>query len=325
MEQELAAWDTDPWWQPKWDIPEKIAIQCAISGGGAQLHNANPNQPRNFKRISEEAAAVAEEGATVIHFDFDPKVEELANGAFDYSVAYTHVVGPLLEKYGREKILPHINCLRPVFGPIKQALAPMLTGLAEMTYIHCWAAPDFVKIGSQVMGEHNIVSELVVHRNTEIEGCERVFLKSGLVKRRPTLWCLLPGAVSRYDSKFVDMFEYMRNAQVMCQRLILEIQDIKALDPNARITVLCAGRASSYLVTVAMILGCDVRVGMEDTVWKYPHSDEMIKNNVETLQWAKKMARMLGREPMTPNEFREANGLKARFDHAESLVPFEDC
>ena len=59
---------------------------------------------------------------------------------------------------------------------------------------------------------------------------------------------------------------------------------------------------------------------MEDTVWKYPHSDEMTKNNVETVRWAFQLARLLGREPMTPNEYRETVlRVKPRFDHAETL------
>jgi 3-keto-5-aminohexanoate cleavage enzyme len=73
-----------------------------------------------------------------------------------------------------------------------------------------------------------------------------------------------------------------------------------------------------------MIMGVHVRMGMEDSVWKYPHSDEMIKNNAETLQWAFQMAKLLGREVMTPNEYRETVLKKpARFDHAETLRPME--
>ena len=73
------------------------------------------------------------------------------------------------------------------------------------------------------------------------------------------------------------------------------------------------------MVTLALMLGLNVRMGMEDTVWKYPHKDDMITNNGEEVQWAIDIARTLGREVMTPNEFRAAVGLKPRFDHAETL------
>lgn len=59
---------------------------------------------------------------------------------------------------------------------------------------------------------------------------------------------------------------------------------------------------------------------MEDTVWKYPHSDEMITNNADTVRWAIQLARLLGREVMTPNEYRETVGLKPRFDFAPKGV-----
>jgi len=110
----------------------------------------------------------------------------------------------------------------------------------------------------------------------------------------------------------------------MAQRFVLAIQDIKTIDPEAVIIVCCGGRASTYLATLAMIMGVHVRMGMEDTVWRYPHSDEMIQNNAETVRWAFELARLLGREPMTPNEYRESIlGLEPRFDHAETLRPMD--
>lgn len=92
------------------------------------------------------------------------------------------------------------------------------------------------------------------------------------------------------------------------------VERIREVDPGAFITVCCAGRASKYLVTLALLLGLNIRVGHEDTVWRYPHKDEKIKSNAEEVRWAVTIARMLGREVMTPSEFREAIGAKPRKD-----------
>ena len=316
--EELAV-DPDPFIQPKWDIPKKVCIQCAISGGGARLHMANPNQPRDLDTIREQAEAAIEAGPpTVMHFDHDfPRALHTRDGReMGRGDSYMYAIKPLLEKYGREKILPHTNCMH---GTFKQQMLPVVTELTELTYNHSAWAPAYIKQVLPIQREHGVRGELVIHQNSEIEACNRVFIKPGLMPN-PNLWILLPAAAPRQSPAANTIYEYYPNQRIMAHRFALTIRDIKEIDPGAFITVCCAGRASTYLVALAMIMGVHVRMGMEDTVWKYPHSDEMIKNNVETVRWAFELARLLGREPMTPNEYRETVlGRKPRFDHAETL------
>lgn len=311
--------DTDPLVQPKWDIPKKVCIQVALSGGGARLHNANPHQPRDPDSIRDHAeAAIAVGPPTAIHFDHDnPRALHTRDGKeMERGDSYMYVLKPLLEKYGREKVLPHINCMH---GSFRQQMLPIVSGLAELTYIHSGWAPAYIKEVIPLQKEHGVRGELVIHQNAEIEACNRVFIQTGLM-RNPNLWIMLPAAAPRNAVPFQTMFEYCPDEKVMAQRFVLAIRDIKAIDPGAFIVVCCAGRASTYLATLAMIMGVHVGVGMEDTVWRYPHSDEMIEDNAETIRWAFQMARLLGREPMTPNEYRETVlGFKPRFDHAETL------
>jgi 3-keto-5-aminohexanoate cleavage enzyme len=58
-----------------------------------------------------------------------------------------------------------------------------------------------------------------------------------------------------------------------------------------------------------VLLGLHVRVGMEDTLWPYPHRDDIIKRNVDHFLQMKAIAELLGRELMTAAEYREAIGL----------------
>ena len=58
-----------------------------------------------------------------------------------------------------------------------------------------------------------------------------------------------------------------------------------------------------------MLLGLHVRVGMEDTLWPYPHRDEIIKRNVDHFLQMKQIAQLLGRELMSPAEYRQALGM----------------
>jgi 3-keto-5-aminohexanoate cleavage enzyme len=125
----------------------------------------------------------------------------------------------------------------------------------------------------------------------------------------PNLWVLLFGLPCKGPRW---MFEYIPNPKAMCQGLLSAVDRIREIDPEAFITVIAGGRASRYIVTLAMLLGLHIRVGMEDTVFQYPHKDVPCSNNAEEVRWAIDTARLLGREVMTPAEFRETIGLKAR-------------
>ena len=140
--------------QPKWDIPEKVCVQCTISGGGARLHTANPNQPRNLDDIRDQAVAVIETGASVVHFDFDLRACRTRDGKeMPSGEAYLHVVKPLIEKYGRERLIPHINCMR---GTFEQQMLPIVSGVAELTYVHPKASPTYNGVVIPLLKKHGV-------------------------------------------------------------------------------------------------------------------------------------------------------------------------
>ena len=98
----------------------------------------------------------------------------------------------------------------------------------------------------------------------------------------------------------------------MAETLLHMIRRIKDVDKaeNPSMTVAACGRASSYLTTLAILLGCNLRVGKEDTIYRVPHEDRVIVSNKEVVEQTVSIARMLSREPMTGPEYREATGMK---------------
>ena len=65
--------------------------------------------------------------------------------------------------------------------------------------------------------------------------------------------------------------------------------------------------------TLAIMLGFDmVRVGMEDTVYLYPHRDEKIKTSAEAVRKVIAVANELGREIATPSEAKAIMGIGAQ-------------
>ena len=108
----------------------------------------------------------------------------------------------------------------------------------------------------------------------------------------------------------------MHNPQQMVDSLMRMVRTIKDIDPDCFILVCAAGRASTYLATMAMLLGLHVRVGMEDTLWPYPHRDDIIKRNVDHFNQVRQIAHLLGRDLMSPAEYRQALGMPAKTQKA---------
>lgn len=292
---------------PKWNIPEKVSIQCALTGGGARITPAqNPYHPGdNLDHVIEAATEVLElpVGPSVIHFDHDTGTCQLRDGTkVDYGDSYMYTVTPLLKKYGWDKMCTHINTLR---GSFEQQMKPVVGGIAELTYTHARASRRWLEATIPFLQANEMKAEITIHVNSEIEMAERLLINTGLMPN-PNMWVLLfslPCKGPRWH------FEYTPNPIAMCQALVNAVTRIREIDPDGFITVIAGGRPSRYIVTLALLLGVNIRVGMEDTVFKYPHKDDPCKNNAEEVQWAIDTAKLLGREVMTPNEFRSRVGL----------------
>jgi 3-keto-5-aminohexanoate cleavage enzyme len=88
------------------------------------------------------------------------------------------------------------------------------------------------------------------------------------------------------------------------------IELARRLPPNAIGNVSAMGRTQLPITTIAMAMGLNVRVGMEDNVY-YRHG-ELVTDNAQLVARTVRMARELEREPATPDEAREMLGLRGR-------------
>lgn len=73
-------------------------------------------------------------------------------------------------------------------------------------------------------------------------------------------------------------------------------------------SVCAAGRHQMTMCTQALMMGGNVRVGLEDNL--YLERGVMAKSNAEQVEKIIRIARELGREPATPDEARQILGLK---------------
>jgi 3-keto-5-aminohexanoate cleavage enzyme len=81
--------------------------------------------------------------------------------------------------------------------------------------------------------------------------------------------------------------------------------------PENGVRGFCAGGRNWLPFTVlGIMMGVDmVRVGMEDSVFVYPHQDRKLKSSAEAVELVVGIAQSMGREIATPAEAREILGI----------------
>jgi uncharacterized protein (DUF849 family) len=62
------------------------------------------------------------------------------------------------------------------------------------------------------------------------------------------------------------------------------------------------------MTTLATMAGLHIRVGIEDTPWKHPNSNVLLKDNLEMFNMARELAALLGRVPASANDYRTLIG-----------------
>ena len=287
---------------PKWDIPDKIVLGVAVTGSFIYKRQ-NPNQPYTSEEILKESTACIEAGATYLHFHVrDEKGANIGDVA-----KYREVIHPLREKYGDKVLID--GC--PIFGKnFEEACAPLTENLFEIGIVNpvCtfvgenvrWLTPAAIRAKCeyfQALGKKVMVT---VHDTASIDNVKRFLIRPGILQK-PYYFVILPDLPGMF---------YIPNPRAMVEGLTFLVNRLKELDPDCQILVCSSGRASIYLTALAILMGLHVRVGTEDTVWRYPHRDEKVQSNLQAFQSAKTLCELLGRDIATADEYRRIIGLK---------------
>jgi 3-keto-5-aminohexanoate cleavage enzyme len=297
MDPEATVFHASPVQVP-WEVPQEMIVQSAITGAFFS-RRANPGQPITPTEILASARQCARAGASSIHLHIRDD-----NGYNVLDVDRFHqVVDPLREEFPGISIDGCLVCaLDGEWDAMKRALNE---GLLDGVPINPTAAymgdSLFAKPVPMMLEKTRLVLEsgaspiLAVYTDADVYNAERYLFQSGLLEG-PQAWCLLPA---------LPGCSPMENPRQMVDGLSRITSLIRDVDPDGTVLVCSAGRASSYLVTVAAALGLHIRVGMEDTVWRWPHRPEKLDSNLTALESAKTLAQLLGREVASFAKFRE--------------------
>jgi uncharacterized protein (DUF849 family) len=297
--------------QPRWDVPEKIAINVAVAGraGIPGLQN----YPVDIDEYIDAASQVIKAGACGVHIDFswvtDSKGRRLDKD-LPPTEAYGLVLEPLRERFGNS-FVSNLNVLNG--ATFEACMAPAVLGQAEVAPCAAAHPEAFVIPAVKTLREHGVSPEIVIHSSGEVEFAKRRLFDTGILGGDgvPTNWIILFGLPVDVGRTLISG-AWANDARSMAAHLFLMVDQIRQLDPGAVITVCNAGRAGLYIPTLATMMGLNIRVGLEDSCWKHPNSDELSKGNLELFTRMRTIASELGRTPASANEYRNMLGLASR-------------
>jgi uncharacterized protein (DUF849 family) len=301
---------------------DKIIITCAVTGG-IHTPTMSPFLPIKPKKIIEDAVKAYEAGAGVLHIHArDPTsgkpttdvnvFREILSGIkekTDAVICPTTGGGIGLEVRDRIKVVPALKPEMASFnmGSMNFALHHMLKRYRDFRY--AWEK------------EYLLDSKDFVFKNTfyDLEFIAKIFYEN---ETKPELEC--------YDVGHIYNTSFLLNEGILKPPLHLQfvlgilggvgatIGDLlymknvadRLLGENYTWSVIGAGRMEFALCTVGMLLGGNVRVGLEDNL--YLEKGKLARSNAELVEKMVRIANEFGKEPANPEEIRKILGLKGK-------------
>jgi uncharacterized protein (DUF849 family) len=298
----------------------KVIVSCAITGS-IHVPSQSDYLPVTPGQIAEQAIGAAEAGATILHLhardpetgrptpdpdvfaQFLPEIRSRCDAVINITTGGGHGMSLDERTAAAKRFAPELCSLN--MGSMNFAIFPMAAGISS--FKHDWEA-GYLEMTRDYIFRNTVkdietILETMGAQGTRFEfECYDVgqlytlahFLGRGLVK--PPLYVQLIFGILGGIGPDVENLIHMKNT---ADRLFGD---------DYRWSVLGAGRHQTNLVTVGAIMGGNVRVGLEDSL--YLSRGRLATSNAEQVE---KIVRILGElslEVATPDEAREMLALK---------------
>ena len=277
---------------------EKLIVTAALTGA-QHGKAANPNLPEQPNEIVRQAIECWRAGAAIAHIHARDK-----NGRPTSDVeVFRQIYEPLKEQTdlviclstGGARSLP-LNDRVAVVPAFKPDLASFNIGsamqgiydfknekwLVDFTMAQSFADLEFI---GRAMLENGTKAELEIYDVGMINNA-LLFRDIGILKE-PLHFSLVLGIPGQ--------------ATTATPKNLLHL--VESLPPGSTYQVIGIGRHQFPMVTMGMIMGGHVRVGLEDNL--YMERGKLAQSNAQLVEKAVGIARQLGRENATPTEARE--------------------
>jgi len=269
----------------------KVIITAALTGAG-HGKETNPNLPEQPEEIIEQASQCRDAGAAIVHvhardksgnntmsLDIFRKIHEGIKSASDLIVELSTGGGPTLPD--EERIAPML--LKPEMASLNTFMMIMPVKGVETPFIY---KRSEIEKSARRARELGVKPAIAILNFTCLEEAENL-IEKGLVDRPYVLDIglnLLAQGTLRGT---------WRNLVALVERI----------PEGAVFNVAAGGEAELPLTTMAMLLGGNPRVGLEDNVYYAP--GRLAKSNAELVARTARIARELNLEIATSDEARE--------------------
>lgn len=276
--------------------PDKVIITVAQTGAITNK-SLNPNVPEQPAEIAGAAYDCFNEGAAICHVHArDPQGENTSDISIfkdihqrirdkcNLIIQDSTGGGPNLSqeerimclKAGPEMASLNMGTLMRVSGPYK--------GIP-------WSnMPDEIDYYVDEMSKKGIKPEMEVYSHAMLSEVRRLIAEERVAKP----YCVNIVLGMRYQG-----------AEPAQPETLMSIA--RQLPPGCIFNCTGVGSAQTTLAAQSMLLGGNVRVGLEDNI--YYRKGELVQSNAQLVARVVRIARELGKEPATPDEAREYLGL----------------
>jgi uncharacterized protein (DUF849 family) len=302
----------------------KVIITCAVTGS-IHTPSMSPHLPVTPQEIADAAVGAAEAGAAIIHLH----ARNPENGVPDQSVdAYKNILPVIKQRTGavlnittggattmttEERLAPALHYKPEVaslnMGSMNFGLYPMLNRFKD--FKHDWEQPYLegskYRIFKNTFEDIEMILTRCADNGTRFEiecydighlyNCAH-FADRGLIKP-PFFIQSVFGILGGIGQHPEDILHMKRTAD-------------RLFGDDYQWSVLGAGRLQMQIALQSLILGGNVRVGLEDSLWL--GKGKLAESNAAQVTAARRMIEDLGLEIATPDEAREILELKGSLD-----------
>lgn len=291
---------------------QKVIITCAVTGN-APFNPRHPAFPITPKQIAAACVEAVHAGAAVVHIHVrdpntgigsrDPRlfkevVDRLRDAASDVIINLTAGLGgfflpdpayegralPESDITGVDERTEHLQLCRPDIASLDITTGNQVEGKLEFVYLNTTRT---LRAMAKRFQELRVKPELETFGAGDIE-FGKALLAEGLISGAPLF-------------QFVLGVKWGAPAD---PRTIIYMRDL--LPPQASWTALGIGRSQMPVVAQAVLLGGNVRVGLEDNL--YLRKGEFATNG-QLVERAKNLIEAVGHDVATPKEARALLGL----------------
>ena len=282
-------------------MADPVVITCALTGG---IHGkeANPNLPEQPDEIVAQGVAAAEAGAAILHVH--------ARNPDGSNTMSPEIYGELHErlKASTDAVIQLTTGGSPTV-PVDERLNTVLLS-PEMCSLNMGLLNFFIR-GEQVffanhrsdierfareIAARDVRPELEVYSAAMLEEVEHL-IGLGIL-------------TAPYVINLVFHTPTQGGTRGTPENLLDAVTRIRALGEDVRINVSSMGASQLPMTTIALAMGLNVRVGMEDNV--FYRRGEPLESNAQLVERTVRIARELDREPATPAQARELLALRGR-------------